>query len=419
MAVLHAGERTVKIYLVGGAVRDKLLGLTVKERDYLVVGAAPAQLLELGYTQVGKDFPVFLHPRSKEEYALARTERKAGSGYTGFICDFGPDVTLEEDLRRRDLTINAIAQDEAGALIDPYGGQADIEARVLRHVSDAFGEDPLRVLRVARFAARFHHLGFTLAEETQALMVNMAASGELATLTPERVWRETEKALASDNPQVFFEVLRDCGALAVLFPEVDALFGVPGPKNWHPEIDTGLHTMMVLKRAADLGAGLPCRFAALCHDLGKALTPPDHWPSHHHHGELGVTPIRALSERLKVPTEHKELAVLMSRWHICLHRLAEPAPQQAHTVLDLLDHTDAWRKPARFAELLLCAQADLQGRTGFEQRPYPQRQRLWQWLQELKQITAQPFVAQGLKGPAIGEAIRQARLERLTQLLAE
>ncbi|WMC11018.1 multifunctional CCA addition/repair protein [Oceanimonas pelagia] len=407
----------MKIYLVGGAVRDELLGLRVTERDYMVVGATPKQLLDLGYTQVGRDFPVFLHPHSKEEYALARTERKAGSGYTGFICDFGPDVTLEEDLRRRDLTINAIARSETGELIDPYGGVADIQARVLRHVSGAFTEDPLRVLRVARFAARFHHLGFTLARETQALMQNMAAGGELTALTPERVWKETEKALACDNPQVFFEVLRDCGALAVLFPEVNALFGVPGPRDWHPEIDTGLHTMMVLKRTAELGASLPCRFAALCHDLGKALTPPEHWPSHHHHGELGIAPIRTLSERLKVPTEHRELAVLMSRWHICLHRLAEPAPQQAHTVLELLDHTDAWRKPDRFAELLLCAQADLQGRTGFEQRPYPQRERLWRWLQELKQITARPFVARGLKGPAIGEAIREARLARLVQLL--
>ncbi|MGP7734639.1 multifunctional CCA addition/repair protein [Oceanimonas smirnovii] len=409
----------MNIYLVGGAVRDALLQLPVYDRDYVVVGATPEQLLRQGYQQVGKDFPVFLHPGNKHEYALARTERKAGTGYTGFICDFGPEVTLEEDLRRRDLTINAIARSGTNELIDPYGGVADIQARVLRHVSDAFSEDPLRVLRVARFAARFHHLGFTLAEETQTLMTAMAAGGELATLTPERVWKETEKALASDNPQVFFEVLRECGALAVLFPEVDALFGVPGPKTWHPEIDTGLHTMMVIKRATELGAGLPCRFAALCHDLGKALTPAEKWPSHHHHGELGIAPIQALSARLKVPTEHRELAVLMSRWHICLHRLALPSPQQAHTVLELLDHTDAWRRPERFAELLLCAQADLQGRAGFQSRPYPQRAWLWQWLQELKQITAQPFLAQGLKGPAIGEAIRAARLVRLEQLLAE
>ncbi|WP_417604846.1 multifunctional CCA addition/repair protein [Oceanimonas baumannii] len=409
----------MNIYLVGGAVRDALLQLPVYDRDHVVVGATPEQLLQQGYQQVGKDFPVFLHPRNKHEYALARTERKAGSGYTGFICDFSPEVTLEEDLRRRDLTINAIAQNEQGELIDPYGGVADIQARLLRHVSDAFGEDPLRVLRVARFAARFYHLGFTLAPETQALMTTMAAGGELTTLTPERVWKETEKALASDNPQVFFNVLRDCGALAVLFPEIDALFGVPGPKAWHPEIDTGLHTMMALKRATELGATLPCRFAALCHDLGKALTPSEKWPSHHDHGELGIAPIQALSGRLKVPTDYKELAILMSRWHICLHRLAQPAPQQAGTILELMDHTDAWRKPARFAELLLCAQADLQGRAGFQHHPYPQRERLWQWLRELKQVTAQPFVAQGLKGPAIGEAIRMARREQLEQWLTQ
>ncbi|WP_298719596.1 multifunctional CCA addition/repair protein [uncultured Oceanisphaera sp.] len=408
----------MEVYLVGGAVRDELLGLKVRERDYMVVGATPEQLLKLGYNQVGKDFPVFLHPTSREEYALARTERKSGKGYTGFICEFGPDVTLEQDLLRRDLTINAIARDKQGTLHDPYGGQADIEARVLRHVSDAFGEDPLRVLRVARFAARFHAQGFTVADETQTLMQQMAAGGELGALTPERVWKETEKALASDNPQVFFEVLRRCGALKVLFPQVDALFGVPGPKEWHPEIDTGLHTMMVLKRAAELGAGIPCRFAALCHDFGKALTPSDKWPSHHDHGELGIEPIATLCARFRVPTEHKELALLMSRWHICLHRLVKPAPEQAEAVLALFQHTDAWRKPERFAQLLLCAQADLQGRTGFEQRPYPQRERLWQWLCELRAITAAPFVAQGLRGSAIGEAIAAARLQQLKRWLA-
>lgn len=403
---------------MGGAVRDELLGLEVKERDYMVVGATPEQLLRQGYNQVGKDFPVFLHPKSRDEYALARTERKSGKGYTGFICDFGPEVTLEEDLLRRDLTINAIARDEQGKLYDPYGGQADIQARVLRHVSEAFGEDPLRVLRVARFAARFHAQGFTVADETLALMKKMTASGELSSLTPERVWKETEKALACDHPQVFFEVLRRCQALAVLFPELDALFGVPGPKQWHPEIDTGLHTLMVLRRAAELGASQACRFAALCHDFGKALTPSDKWPSHHDHGELGIAPIEALCARFKVPTEHRELAILMSRWHICLHRLATPTPAQAEAIMTLLQHTDAWRKPERFAQLLLCAQADLQGRTGFERRPYPQREQLWQWLCELRAITAGPFVAQGLKGPAIGDAIHRARQHKLEQLLA-
>lgn len=409
----------MQTYLVGGAVRDALLGLEVGERDYMVVGATPEQLLALGYTQVGKDFPVFLHPDTREEYALARTERKSGRGYTGFICDFGPEVTLEEDLRRRDLTINAIAQDQEGRLHDPYGGRADLDNRVLRHVSDAFAEDPLRVLRVARFAARFHHLGFALADETLALMRRMAAGGELKALTPERVWKETEKALATVNPQVYFTVLRQAGALAVLFPELDALFGIPGPEQWHPEIDTGVHTLMVLKRAAELGGDLSCRFAALCHDFGKALTPQEKWPSHHHHGELGVAPIEALCARFRVPTEHRELAILMSRWHILFHRLAEPSPEQAGRILELYQHTDAWRKPERFAQLLICAQADLQGREGFEHRPYPQRERLWQWLDELRQITAGPFVAQGLKGPAIGEAIAAARRQKLEALLAQ
>lgn len=409
----------MEIYLVGGAVRDELLGLAVKERDYLVVGATPEQLLALGYTQVGRDFPVFLHPDTREEYALARTERKSGRGYTGFICDFGPEVSLEEDLRRRDLTINAIARDEQGGLHDPYGGRQDLDRRILRHVSEAFAEDPLRVLRVARFAARFHHLGFTLADETLALMRRMAASGELAALTPERVWKETEKALATEDPQVYFEVLRRAGALGVLFPELEALFGVPGPEKWHPEIDTGIHTLMVLKRAAELGGDLCCRFAALCHDFGKALTPQEKWPSHHHHGELGVAPIEALCARLKVPTEHRELALLMSRWHILFHRLAEPCPEHAERILELFNHTDAWRKPARFAQLLICAQADLQGRKGFGGKPYPQRERLWHWLGELRQITAQAFVEQGIKGAAIGDAIREERRRRLVLWLQD
>lgn len=408
----------MEIYLVGGAVRDALLGLEVKERDYMVVGATPEQLLELGYTQVGKDFPVFLHPQSREEYALARTERKSGLGYTGFICDFSPDVTLEDDLIRRDLTINAIARDERGILHDPYGGRADLDARVLRHVSAAFSEDPLRVLRVARFAARFAHLGFVVAEETLALMNQMAAGGELDQLTPERVWRETEKALACTDPQVYFDILRQCGALKRLFPELDALFGVPGPKKWHPEIDTGLHTLMVLKRSAELEGSPACRFAALCHDFGKALTPPEKWPSHHQHGELGLAPIHALCDRLKVPNEHRELAVLMSRWHILFHQLTAPGPAQAELILQLFNHTDAWRKPARFAELLICVQADWQGRTGLGQLPFPQREQLWRLLAQLRTIEARPFVAQGLKGPAIGEAIDAARRQKLSELLA-
>ena len=278
----------MKTFLVGGAVRDALLKLPVKDKDWVVVGATPEAMLEQGYQQVGRDFPVFLHPDSREEYALARTERKNGKGYTGFVTWSAPDVTLEQDLQRRDLTINAIAQDENGRLIDPYHGQRDIAQRQLRHVSDAFNEDPLRVLRVARFAARFAHLNFRIAAETQQLMQQMVSSGELAHLTAERVWKETEKALTSRNPQVYFQVLRDCGALQVLFPELDNLFGIPAPAKWHPEIDTGVHTLMTLTMAAALSESVDVRFATLFHDVGKALTPPEKWPSHHGHGLAGV-----------------------------------------------------------------------------------------------------------------------------------
>ncbi|WP_319783226.1 multifunctional CCA tRNA nucleotidyl transferase/2'3'-cyclic phosphodiesterase/2'nucleotidase/phosphatase [Oceanisphaera sp. IT1-181] len=377
----------MEIYLVGGAVRDALLGLPVVDRDYVVVGALPEQLLKLGYQQVGKDFPVFLHPKSKNEYALARTERKAGSGYTGFICEFGPDITLEEDLSRRDLTINAIAQDEAGALYDPYGGQADLDSRTLRHVSDAFSEDPLRVLRVARFAARFHHLGFRVADETLMLMRQIAASGELSALTPERVWKETEKALACEQPQVFFEVLRSCNALDALFPELEKLFS-----------PTEAHALQALWHGTQLTTELACRFAALTL-------------------QLDVAALTALCERSKVPTEHKELAILSSRWHQIIHSLREPNRDDAEDILALFQATDSWRRPERFAQLLLCAQADWQASTALDSSTasasYPQRAQLWQWFQELQAITAGPFVAQGLKGPAIGEAIKQARLAQL------
>ena len=378
----------MEIYLVGGAVRDALLGLSVYDKDYVVVGARPEQLLELGYQQVGKDFPVFLHPKSKAEYALARTERKAGSGYTGFICDFGPEITLEEDLSRRDLTINAIAQDESGRLVDPYGGQADLATRTLRHVSAAFSEDPLRVLRVARFAARFHHLGFTIAADTLDLMRHIAASGELTTLTPERVWKETEKALSCAQPQVFFEVLLKCEGLAPLFPELAAVFATQGNAN--------LPSLRALWQCAQLTEDLACRFAALCLELDE--------PS-----------ISAMGERNKVPTEHKELAILASRWQQAIHRLNAPKREQAEAILALFQETDSWRRPERFANLLLCAQAAWQADSV---APYPQRAQLWQWFNELKAITAAPFVAQGLKGPAIGEAIKQARLTQLQHWLA-
>ena len=404
----------MQVYLVGGAVRDSLLGITVYDRDYVVVGALPEQLLQQGYQQVGKDFPVFLHPNSKNEYALARTERKAGTGYTGFICDFGPEVTLEEDLSRRDLTINAIAQREDGTLIDPYHGQADIAARRLRHVSDAFSEDPLRVLRVARFAARFHHLGFVVADETLELMQQMAASGELATLTPERVWKETEKALASPHPQVFFEVLRRVHGLTALFPEIDALFGVPVSKPWGTEPDAGQQTMAALTRCAELTDNIAARFAVLCHAIGTTQATTEQ-TTQTQRNEQGVTPITTLCQRLKVPTEHKELAILMSRWHPFLHGLSRPTVAQAPRILALYQATDAWRKPERFSLLLQCAQADMQSQKNTA--PYPQGPLLWQWLGELKTITAGPFIAQGLKGPAIGEAISQARLQRLEQRL--
>ena len=391
-------EQKMETYLVGGAVRDALLGLAVVDRDYVVVGALPEQLQALGYQQVGKDFPVFLHPQTKNEYALARTERKAGSGYTGFICDFGPEITLEEDLSRRDLTINAIAQDENGILYDPYGGQADIAARTLRHVSAAFSEDPLRVLRVARFAARFHDLGFTVAHDTLALMQQIAASGELSALTPERVWKETEKALACGQPQVFFEVLRSCNALGVLFPELESLFFDP-----QPSINLGQHALQALWHCAQLTADLACRFAALTL-------------------RLDVREITEMSEHCKVPTEHKELAILASRWHQHLHLLRQPSRDNAEDILALFQETDSWRRPERFGQLLLCAQADWQASplldSSVGSELYPQRAQLWQWFKELQAITAGPFVAQGLKGPAIGEAIKQARLAQLQHWLA-
>jgi len=298
----------MQVYLVGGAVRDRLLGLPVRERDWVVVGARPEELAARGFLSVGREFPVYLHPQTREEYALARLERKTAPGYRGFVTEFTPEVTLEDDLRRRDLTINAMAETESGALIDPYGGRRDLEQRVLRHVSDAFVEDPVRILRLARFAARFAHLGFTVADETRALMRRMVGSGEVDALVSERVWKETERALGERDPQVYFEVLRECGALAVVFPELQALYGVPQPPRWHPEIDTGIHTMLVLGCAARLSSSTAVRFAALVHDLGKARTPREKWPSHHGHEAAGVQLIEQLASRLRVPNAHRELA---------------------------------------------------------------------------------------------------------------
>lgn len=367
----------MKTYLVGGAVRDALLGIPVKDRDWVVVGARDQQLLDLGYKRVGKDFPVFLHPESNEEYALARTERKTGRGYKGFAFDSSAEVTLEEDLLRRDLTINAIAQSDDGRLIDPYGGQADIENKVLRHVSPAFSEDPLRVLRVARFAARFAHLGFTVAEETLELMQGIVTAGEMEHLIPERVWREIETALSEKSPAVFFQVLRDCHALKTVLPEVDNLFGVPQPEKYHPEIDTGIHTLMCMEQAARLSKDPVVRFATLVHDLGKAVTDKEKWPSHHGHEMLGLALVEKVSTRLKIPNEYAAIGKLVCEHHTKLHRLPELRPA---TVLKLLEALDAFRRPERMDKFLLACEADSRGRTGFEDRDYPQAQILNAYL---------------------------------------
>jgi tRNA nucleotidyltransferase (CCA-adding enzyme) len=402
---------TMRVYLVGGAVRDRLLGLPVHERDWVVVGARPEELASAGYQPVGREFPVFLHPETHEEYALARRERKVGAGYRGFTTQFSPEVTLEEDLRRRDLTINAIAESEDGTIIDPYGGQADLAARQLRHVSAAFVEDPVRILRVARFAARFAALGFAIAPSTLELMQRMTAAGEVEALVPERVWQETERALATTEPQVFFETLRASGALKVIFPEIDALFGVPQPPRWHPEIDTGVHVMLAVQCAARLGGSSAVRFAALTHDLGKACTPRERWPSHHGHEQAGVPLIEALCTRLKVPGAHRELAILTARYHTHVHRARELKPA---TVLTLLESCDAFRRPERFAELLLACEADARGRTGKEHDPYPQAAYLAAAHAAAASVTLSQAERGGLEGRQIGEEIRRQRLAAIT-----
>ncbi len=396
----------MKIYLVGGAVRDQLLNLPVKDRDWVVVGATPETLLQQGYQQVGKDFPVFLHPDTHEEYALARTERKSGSGYTGFTCYAAPDVTLEDDLQRRDLTINAIAYSAKGEYIDPYHGIDDIHAKLLRHVSDAFSEDPLRVLRVARFAARFAPLGFTIAPETMSLMQEMTNSGELNALTAERVWKETEKALHSQAPQVYFEILHQCGALKILFPEINALFGVPAPKKWHPEIDTGIHTMMVLAMASRLTDDIAVRFSALCHDLGKGVTPVENWPHHHGHGPAGVPLVEALCQRYRIPNQIRDLAKLAAKYHDHLHRIEKMRPSK---IIRLFDAIDAWRKPERIDQLAIISEADARGRQGAENLPYPQGIFFRQAFKIANQVDVKSIVSRGLKGRAIREALTKQR----------
>nr|WP_233338013.1 multifunctional CCA addition/repair protein [Buttiauxella sp. S04-F03] len=393
--------------MVGGAVRDGLLRLPVKDKDWVVVGATPQEMLDAGYQQVGKDFPVFLHPKSREEYALARTERKSGQGYTGFTCYAAPDVTLEQDLLRRDLTINAIAQDEHGEFIDPYNGRADIEKRLLRHVSPAFNEDPLRVLRVARFAARYAHLSFQIAPETLTLMSSMASNGELEHLTPERVWKETENALTSRNPQVYFDVLRKCGALKVLFPEIDALFGVPAPEKWHPEIDTGIHVLMTLAIAAQLSPDVDVRFATLCHDLGKGLTPKEFWPRHHGHGPAGVKLVERLCQRMRVPNEIRDLAKLVAEYHDLIHTISILQPK---TIIKLFDAIDAWRKPQRVEQVALTSEADARGRAGFEASDYPQGRLLRAAWNAAQSVTNKEVIDDGFSGPAIRDELTRRRI---------
>ncbi|MDP2029281.1 MAG: multifunctional CCA addition/repair protein [Thiobacillus sp.] len=394
----------MKTYIVGGAVRDRLLGLPVADRDYVVVGATPEQMVALGYQPVGKDFPVFLHPGTHAEYALARTERKSGKGYKGFTVHASPDVTLEEDLSRRDLTINAIAEDEAGGLIDPYGGQRDLAAKLFRHVSAAFAEDPVRILRVARFAARFTE--FAMAAETNALMRQMVANGEVDALVPERVWQEIARGLLEAQPSRMFQVLRDCGALARLFPEIDCLFGVPQPPEHHPEIDTGVHVMLVLDWAARQGFSLAVRFAALTHDLGKGVTPPELWPKHHGHEAKSVALVRALCERIRVPADCRELAIAVARDHGNVHRALE---LRAATVVELLERVDAFRRPQRFAEFLQACECDFRGRTGYEMRDYPAPAYLAQALAAARAVDA-GAVANSVAPDKIRDAVFRARV---------
>lgn len=400
-------------YLVGGAVRDSLLGLPVKERDWVVVGSTPDDMHARGFRPVGKDFPVFLHPQTHEEYALARTERKTAPGYHGFAFHTAPDVTLEDDLRRRDLTVNAMAKDADGTLIDPYGGQTDLERRLLRHVSPAFAEDPVRILRVARFAARLAPLGFCVADETLELMRDMVEAGEVDALVPERVWQELVRALAAPTPRAFFETLRACGALARLIPELDRLWGVPQVAKYHPEIDTGDHVMRVLDQAALLSPEPNVRFAALLHDLGKGATPSEHWPKHHGHERLSEELALEVCTRFKAPNEFRDLARLVAREHANVHRALELRPT---TVLKLLEAADAFRRPERFASGLLACKADARGRLGREHDPYPQADFLQLALQAARDVPVQPLLEQGLRGRELAEGLRNKRVGAIAEL---
>jgi len=403
-------ESQITSYLVGGAVRDKLLNRESYDHDYVVVGSTVKQMLSLGFTQVGKDFPVFLHPKTKEEYALARTERKIDTGYTGFACDASEFVTIEDDLLRRDLTINAMALKSNGEIIDPYNGQEDLKNRIFRHVSDAFVEDPLRVLRVARFTARYHSYGFTIAEETLALMTQISQSNELQSLSSERVFIELNKSLLEEHPEVFFETLKSCGALSVLLPEIETLWGIPNPAKWHPEICSGIHTMMVLQQAVKLSNKAEVRFAALCHDLGKGITPEEEWPSHRGHEKSGLPLVKALCKRLKIPNSYQALALKVCEYHLHCHKAFELKPS---TILRVFNALDVWRKPEEFNDFILACTADMRGRTGFEDKDYPQANFLHACLQAAQKVTAKAFVEQGLKGLAIKEAIEKERLDEI------
>lgn len=398
-------------YLVGGAVRDALLGRPVSERDWVVVGATPQDMTAAGYRPVGKDFPVFLHPETHEEYALARTERKTAPGYHGFAIHAAPDVTLDEDLQRRDFTVNAMARDTDGTLIDPYDGQHDLDHRVLRHVSDAFVEDPVRVLRAARFAAQLAPWGFTVAEDTLALMRQMRADGELDALVPERVWQETQRALASDAPQRFFQTLRAADALAVIFPEIDALFGVPQTATYHPEVDCGVHLMMVLEQSARLDHALDVRYAALCHDLGKGITPDAVLPSHRGHEASGVPLVEAMSDRLKVPKAFRELAVAVTREHLHAHRALE---LRAETVHKLFERLDAYRRTERIEQFVAACEADSRGRTGFEDRDYPQAGYLRDLHAAAMAVATSDIAQDGHTGPAFGRELARRRIAAIS-----
>ncbi len=403
----------MKTYLVGGAVRDELLGYPFKEKDWVVVGATVDDMLSAGYQQVGKDFPVFIHPETKEEHALARTERKTAAGYKGFEVHASSEVTLEDDLVRRDLTINAIAMDEDGKLIDPYGGINDIKNKILRHVSDAFTEDPVRILRIARFMARYVHLGFSVANETMELMKNMVSAGEVDALVPERIWQEMQKALAEKTPSAFITTLRDCGALKRIMPELDRLWGVPQPEEFHPEIDTGIHTMLVLEQACKLSGDPQVRFAALLHDLGKGSTPEKEWPSHIGHEAQGAKIVLEVCRRLRIPNEYRDLAERTARFHLHYHRALELKPA---SVVKTLEQLDAFRKPERFEKFLLACEADARGRTGYENKDFPQGDYLMQALKVAKNINIDELRSLGFENQALANKIREARVSAVKEL---